>query len=364
MLRAAIELLAADRRNIQLLDAAKGTLVIAAHQGFEEAFLEFFKEVSTDDDSACGRALRSAADVTIEDIEADEAYAPYRSVARAAGYRAVHSTPLIGRNGRPLGMLSTHFAKVHRPAEHELKLLQLYTRQAAAFIERIRAESRQEILMNELAHRGNNMLQVIHSIARQTFPESTEREAFVGRLQALSRMYHSLVGERFDGAPMRAIVDNEVSMFSARVRITGPDLVLNSKAAQTFSLVLHELSTNAVKYGAWSNSTGIVAISWSIDDERAEQELRFRWQEEGGPSVQAPTRRGFGSVVLQKVVEGEFGRPAEEHFVMSGYSYALSAPLNLVQPPGTNAAPRWAPWDQRALTAHVAQKNTWQRASQ
>jgi len=136
MLSATIELLGADLGNIQILDPVKGALRIAAQQGFKQDFLDFFSEVSVEDDSACGRALRAGERIIIEDVEADEPYAPLRPIARSAGYRAVQSTPLTGRQGKPLGMISTHFRHVHRPSEHDLRLLDLYARQASDFIER------------------------------------------------------------------------------------------------------------------------------------------------------------------------------------------------------------------------------------
>lgn len=136
MLAATIELLGADKGNVQLLDGDRQILKIVAQRGFDQEFLDFFREVSTEDDSACGRALRSGSRMVIDDIEADEPYAPLRPIARAAGYRAVQSTPLIARDGRPLGMLSTHFRDVHRPNEQDLRRLDLYIRQAVDFIER------------------------------------------------------------------------------------------------------------------------------------------------------------------------------------------------------------------------------------
>jgi len=87
--------------------------------------------VSAGDDAACGRALRLSERIIIEDVESDEGYAPYRSVAAAAGYRAVQSTPLMGRDRTPLGMLSTHFQKPHRPSQQDLHRLDLYSRQMA-----------------------------------------------------------------------------------------------------------------------------------------------------------------------------------------------------------------------------------------
>ncbi|MBL8286905.1 MAG: response regulator [Rubrivivax sp.] len=140
ILSATIELMRADYGNVQLLDGA--ALKIAAQRGFRQDFLEFFREVSTQDDSACGRALRSGDRIVIEDVETDAPYAPLREIARGAGYRGVQTTPLIARDGRPLGMISTHWAAPCRPAEQDLRRLDLYARQAADFIERCAADER------------------------------------------------------------------------------------------------------------------------------------------------------------------------------------------------------------------------------
>ena len=140
MLSAAIELLGADMGNIQLLDASRGVLKIVVQHGFSQDFLDFFAEISAGEDSACGRALRLRERIIIEDVEADEGYAPYRTVASAAGYRAIQSTPLPGRDGTPVGMIALQFRNVHRPSPEDLERLDLYARQAAGFIERCRTE--------------------------------------------------------------------------------------------------------------------------------------------------------------------------------------------------------------------------------
>jgi PAS domain S-box-containing protein len=140
ILAATIELLGADMGNIQLLNPEKGVLYIAAQRGFQQDFLEFFREVSTEDDSACGRALRSNARALIEDVNSDPPYAPLRAIASAAGYRAVQSTPLVDRLGKPLGILSTHWRASHRPDEQDLRRLDLYARQAADFISRCKTD--------------------------------------------------------------------------------------------------------------------------------------------------------------------------------------------------------------------------------
>jgi PAS domain S-box-containing protein len=140
ILAAVIELLAAEKGNIQLLDAGGSRLSIVVQRGFEQDFLEFFREVSATDDSACGRALRSGQRVVIEDVETDGPYAPFRAIARSAGYRSVISTPLVSADGAALGMVSTHFRLIHQPSEQEFRRLDLYLRQACDFIQRCKLE--------------------------------------------------------------------------------------------------------------------------------------------------------------------------------------------------------------------------------
>jgi PAS domain S-box-containing protein len=152
MLVATIELLRADMGNLQLLDADRGVLVIVAQRGFGQEFLDFFREVSKEDESAYGRLFRSGERIFIEDVETDPAYTPLRSIARAAGYRAVQSTPLVSRDGALLGALSTHFRSPHRPSQQDLQGLDLYLRQAADFIERCKAD--EALHKNERTVRG------------------------------------------------------------------------------------------------------------------------------------------------------------------------------------------------------------------
>jgi PAS domain S-box-containing protein len=132
--------LGADMGNIQLLNPKTQMLEIVAWRGLDSDFLEYFREVSAADDSACGRSLRARQRIVIEDVELDEGYTLHRDMAAAAGYRAVQSTPLFGIDSEPIGMFSTHFRKPHRSSERDLSMFDLYANEAAEFIERLRSE--------------------------------------------------------------------------------------------------------------------------------------------------------------------------------------------------------------------------------
>ena len=139
ILDATIVLQNADFGNIQLYNPKTLALEIAAHRGFRQDFLDHFASVQ-DDGAACGRAMSRRERIIIEDVLIDPAFEPHRAIAASAGFRAVQSTPLFSRSGEPLGMISTHFRKPHRPQERELRLTDLYARQATELIERKRAD--------------------------------------------------------------------------------------------------------------------------------------------------------------------------------------------------------------------------------
>ena len=138
MLDATMTMQRADFGNVQLADPQTGMLEIVTQRGFSPAFLAHFSRVESSHDSACGRAMRRGERVIIEDVEQDSGYVPDREAAAAEGYRGVQSTPIHGRDGRVIGMLSTHFRAPHRPSERELQLTDLYLRMVSEFISRAR----------------------------------------------------------------------------------------------------------------------------------------------------------------------------------------------------------------------------------
>ncbi len=169
--------------------------------------------------------------------------------------------------------------------------------------ERKTAADREKILAREVQHRSINLLSIIQAIARRSLTGSSSleqaREIFDERLQALARTNRQLTQANFVGTSLDEIVRQELEPYAARMRMEGPKVILDAQQAQNFTLALHELATNAVKYGSLSSPTGSVEISWmatAIDGDKA---LRFKWQERGGPPVATPDRRGFGTSLLK-----------------------------------------------------------------
>ncbi len=140
MLRTVIDLLGANKGMVQLLDSHTGALSMAVQRGFDREIELHFRKLGVSPDSASGRALSAGQPLVLRDVEMDALYEPFRTFARAAGYRAVIAAPLIDSDGSPTGMLTTHFALPHEPSEQEMRRLDLYARQAANFIRRYKIE--------------------------------------------------------------------------------------------------------------------------------------------------------------------------------------------------------------------------------
>ncbi|MFE1597289.1 sensor histidine kinase [Methylobacterium sp. ID0610] len=201
--------------------------------------------------------------------------------------------------------------------------------------ERRRSEDHLRLLIHELNHRVKNTLATVQSIAMQSLrllhgrEASSAREAFVARLIALARAHDVLTRESWEGADLGEVVAGATAPLEgphgrrARFRVEGPPLRLPPRMALSIAMALHELGTNAVKYGALSTVEGQVSISWSI----AEGELRLSWRESGGPPVTAPERTGFGSRLIGQSLARELAGSVSLDYAREGVVCTIRAPL-------------------------------------
>ena len=180
--------------------------------------------------------------------------------------------------------------------------------------DRKQAEKRQQLLVGEVKHRIKNLLATVQAIARQTLKgaPAEEREAFVARLMALANAQDLLTLERWNRAAVHDVVDRTLRPFeakhSARFLTKGPqDVWVDAQRASLLTMALHELATNAVKYGALSNSYGVVSLTWEVTGKEDAQSVRLTWRELGGPLVLPPERKGFGSFLIERALQGGGG---------------------------------------------------------
>jgi DNA-binding response OmpR family regulator/signal transduction histidine kinase len=296
MLAAAINLLNAQKGNIQMLEHDHLRLTIGAQRGFGKEFLDFFRQVTASDDSACGRALRAGERVIVEDVEADESFAPLRPIARRAGFKAVISTPLIGADGTFLGVLSIHFGAAHRPSKADLQRLDLYVRQATDFIQRCRIEEAlrrseeqfrklSETLDAEVRARTKELEERNNEVLRQ----SERVRAISGRLlRAQDEERRRIARELHDSAGQTlTVLGMDLAQFVQKAGQNVPELTIEAEAIQEMVQQLHReiRTTSYLLHPPLLDQVGLYsALSWYTQGltERSGLEIELDISEEFG----------------------------------------------------------------------------------
>jgi two-component sensor histidine kinase len=196
-----------------------------------------------------------------------------------------------------------------------------------------RGEMLHNLLIEELNHRVKNTLAIVQAIAVQTFRSASrdEREKFEGRLGALAEAHNLLNTEKWQGAELQDVVGRVLRPYLLnnpdRLRMSGPKVPLPPRLAVVLSMIVHEIATNAAKYGALSNENGTIRLDWEIITEKARPRLRLIWAEAGGPLVVAPVRRGFGSRLIERSARDQLGGEATIDFLPRGAVYTVVCSL-------------------------------------
>ena len=258
----------------------------------------------------------------------DHVFASGEAVTRAA-------QPILLR-WRDEGPLEERFVDfVYQPIRDEDGTIAQVFVQGSDVTERVRAENHQRLLINELNHRVKNTLAAVQSIVTQTLRHAADpgdaSRAITARIMALSGAHNVLTRESWDGADLRTLVETAIHPFQGpgpdAFQLSGPDMRVGPYAAISISLALHELATNAVKYGALSTPAGRVRIGWSVG---ADQVFRLEWIETGGPVVTPSDRRGFGSRLILQVLPDQLQGAAELEYRPAGIAFRLTASVDAV----------------------------------
>jgi len=463
VLDAAIDLMSADMGSMQKYDAEQDRLRLLASRGFHLESVAVWEQVNRDSATSCGMALSAGRRVIVPDVECSDVMAGSTdlNVSRRAGIRAMHSTPLVSRSGRLLGMISTHWAKPHYPTEHELRALDVLARQAADLIERAqvetalregeqrlrwlasivesshdpiiskdirgtittwnkaaqllfgytseevigrpitilippdrhgeellilertsrgehienyetvrqrkdgslvdvsltispvmnaegkivgaskiarditqrkRAEAREKVLMSELDHRVKNVLARVAMVAMSSRNGSSSIGEFTrsldGRIHSMAAAHDLLSQKGWNGAGLDALVHNQLAPYAAaNIAVCGTELMLTPAAIQAMGMVIHELVTNAAKYGALSVPTGRVMVSWDRKLNGHAANLVFAWRELGGPMTAAEPKSGYGTRLIRELVPHELGGTVDLQFAVEGVSCKIEFPM-------------------------------------
>jgi len=252
---------------------------------------------------------------------------------KGTGFLGAFGFPLK-RDGRPIAILE-FFSKSEAPPDPGLLLtVRTLGEQVGRVFERKRTQDHQQLLLRELDHRVKNILSVVQAIAQQTFRKATSiddaYEVFRGRLMAVAQAQDVLVSQDADGATLLEIIEGALrgsGVSPDRVKATGPETKISARNAVTISLAIHELCTNAFKYGALSVEGGTVAITWGIGADINGRNFMFEWRETGGPHVVPPQRKGFGSSLLERGLASDLGGKITLEYAPAGVVCSFAAPL-------------------------------------
>ncbi|MCB5174257.1 sensor histidine kinase [Microvirga lenta] len=289
-----------------------------------------------------GDELRAGRTVVVGSIASDPRIEGCRGAFMAIQVAAFICVPLVKEGQLRAVLYAQSTAPRHWPP-CEIELCRDVAERAWAAFERARSNARQNLLINELNHRVKNTLATVQSIAAQSFKSGQSKaaqEAFEARLFALSKTHDVLTRENWEGANLYDIVAEAMAPYAKdhaeRFRIAGEPLQLRPRMALTLAMAMHELSTNAAKYGAFSTETGHVDVRWHVDGAGDVRHLILHWQEWGGPQVQVPARKGFGSRLIERGLTRELGGEVDLDYRSDGLVCAFRIPLPDKEEGGTD----------------------------
>ncbi|MBS1303410.1 HWE histidine kinase domain-containing protein [Loktanella sp. SALINAS62] len=292
-----------------------------------------------------GYALRSDTPVVSPDLDAENRFET-PDVLRRHGVRSMVNVIIAGE-GDPFGILEVDSQELREFSDDDVAFLRTYANLLAAAIERVRshrelerAAREQGVLARELGHRVRNLFGLVQALASQTSVTGRTaaefRDAYIDRLQALSTA-EGLVFENADELADPLELAHEILAPHRqddpdRITIEGTSVGLSSRQARMFGLALHELATNAAKYGALSVAGGKIHLEWHLSGaERGAERLSMMWQEADGPEITPPQRKGFGTRLLEDVVAHELNGEAELSYKTCGLQYRLKFPVDVEQ---------------------------------
>lgn len=335
VLRTATSLVGARLGSVQVL-TPDGDLGMVGQVGFGDIIFKQFSIVHLDDCSTCAVALLQKARVSVRNLHTDSNFSEIAAALRSYGVVAAVSTPMLDSSRNVLAMFSVYWLEEHEPSDRELSALDLCAELAGRHVERHVAakalRDRERLLMCELAHRGKNLISVIQAVARRSLTGDRTlddaREVFVGRLCALASTYNTLTEEAPESVNLHDIVSGGLKSIGGIIDISGSAVLVPAKNAQTLSLLVHELATNAAKFGALSVKSGRVTVTWEVlRNGGADERFRFNWSETGGPPVNQPARKGFGTVIVTSVVGTELKCVPTLDYGEGGLQYRLECSL-------------------------------------
>lgn len=293
------------------------------------------------DVSFCAHTILHDEDIMIvPDVTKDARFADNPFVTGEPGLRFYAGAILRSEDGLPLGTVCVVDYKPRQLDARQRNVLHLMARQVMAQIALRRevavrriAEQQQQLLIAELHHRVKNTLATVQAVIQMSLRAATDidsfRDSIVARIASLANTHTLLSDRRWGSISFSELIASELAPYDRTGRLTldGPDFRLPAQTAVTFGMVLHELTTNASKYGALARDEGRLNVTWTLVDEGDDQRIKLLWRESLGPPVQPHTRDGFGSTLIRRILQGQLDGSVDFSFKPEGLEVRAEARL-------------------------------------
>jgi PAS domain S-box-containing protein len=337
-----------DVEFVKILELVPGDaeLLLRAGIGWREGLIGTAHE-STGRHSQAGYALASGGPVIVTDLKTETRFEG-PALLRDHGVNCGVSVPIAGRDGRAYGVLGVHTARRRRFNEQDVSFVVATANVIAGAIQRRQADQRHELMIRELRHRSGNLFAQLLALFSQTARNSRSvadlTAKYESRVLALANAHRLITEGGWQSTSLGDLLRVLLAPYIDRVTFTGPDVFLEPDPSFALSSAVHELATNASKYGSLSHENGRLELSWTVHRSAQGLSLTLDWKERGGPAPKRGRRVGFGTRLIAMVIERQLGGSMERSFGPQGMEARLIVPLTHerwpepVEPGGSGSA--------------------------
>jgi len=317
---------------VKILELEPGdtALLLRAGHGWKPGAIGSAHE-STGRHSQAGYALASGGPVIVTDLKSETRF-EIPALLRDHGVNSGVSVPIAGRDGRAYGVLGAHTARRRRFGEHEVSFVVAVANLIAGAIQRRQADQRHELMIRELRHRSGNLFAQLLALFSQTSRTSRSvadlTAKYEARVLALANAHRLITEGGWQSTSLKDLLRVLLAPYIDRVTMAGPDVFLDPDPSFALSSALHELTTNASKYGSLSVAAGKLELSWTVERADRGLQLALDWKERGGPVPRRGRRVGFGSRLIGMVIERQLNGQVARTFGPNGMEAKLIVPLS------------------------------------
>jgi PAS domain S-box-containing protein len=327
-----------DLEMVKILELVPGDAELLLRAGIGwHAGLVGAANVSTTRDTQAGYTLASGRPVIVEDLASETRFtgAP---LLKEHGVVSGLTAPIAGRDGRAYGVLGAHTAKRRKFNDYDVAFLASVANVVAGAIQRRQLDQRHELMIRELRHRSGNLFSQLLALFSQTAKNSRGVADLVAkyeaRVLALANAHRLITEGGWKSTSLSELLNTLLAPFLDRVSFSGPNVFLEPDPTFGLSMAVHELATNASKHGSLSNPSGRVGLSWTVTRTQQGLTLVLQWKESRGPAPRRTRRVGFGSRLINMVIERQLNGQVEQSFTAEGLHSLLTVPLTHERWPG------------------------------